>query len=221
AGDDDDGVLHRAVLLERRHELRDRGFLLPDRDVDSDEVLALLIDDRVDRDRALPRLAVADDQLALAAADREHLVDRLDPRRARRVHVLPLDDARRDDVHAHVLRGLDRALAVERPPERIDDAADEALTRGRLDDATGRADLVAFLDVVVLAEDDRRDGVLFEVEREPERLVPEVEELRRLAARETVDPRDAVADLDDRPDVDGLGLGLEPLDLRLQDVGDL
>jgi hypothetical protein len=51
--------------------------------------------------------------------------------------------------------------------------------------------------------------------------VAEVEELRGHAPRQTVDPRDAVADLDDRADVDGFSLALKALDLRLDDVGDL
>ena len=61
AGEDDDRVLHRAVLLERRHERGHGRELLADRDVDADEALALLVDDRVDRERGLARLAVADD----------------------------------------------------------------------------------------------------------------------------------------------------------------
>jgi hypothetical protein len=40
--------------------------------------LSLLVDDRVDRDGGLAGLAVADDELALAAADRDHGVDGLD-----------------------------------------------------------------------------------------------------------------------------------------------
>jgi hypothetical protein len=68
AGHDHDRVLERAVLLEDRHGVRDRRELLADRHVDADEALALLVDDRVDRDGGLAGLAVADDQLALAAA---------------------------------------------------------------------------------------------------------------------------------------------------------
>src|SRR4029077_10170383 len=95
---DDDRVLHRPVLLERRDDLRDRGLLLSDRDVDADEVLALLVDDRVDRDGGLAGLAIADDQLALAPADRRDRVDHLDPGLDWRVDVLPRDDPGRDDV---------------------------------------------------------------------------------------------------------------------------
>ena len=44
---------------------------LADRDVNAEHAQALLIDDRIDCNRGLPRLPVADDQLALATPDRE------------------------------------------------------------------------------------------------------------------------------------------------------
>ncbi len=82
AGDDDDRVVHRAVLAEDLDQPGGRRLLLRDRDVDADDAGALLVEDRVDGDGGLARLAVADDQLALAAADRGHGVDRLDARSA-------------------------------------------------------------------------------------------------------------------------------------------
>ncbi len=220
-GDDDDGVLHRAVLLERGDDLRDRGLLLPDRDVDADEVLALLVDDRVDRDGGLAGLAVADDELALTAADRGDRVDDLDAGLDRRVDVLARDDAGRHDVDRPELLRDDLALAVERAAERIDDAADELRADAGLDDPAGGADGAALFDAGVVAEDDRAHGVLFEVEREAEDVLAEVEQLGGHAAGEPVDPRDAVADLDDGADISGLGLSFELLDLGLDDVGDL
>ena len=72
----------------------DRRHALADRDVDRDDVRVLVVDDRVDRDRRLAGLAVADDQLALAAADRDHRVDRLQAGLHRLLHRLALDDAR-------------------------------------------------------------------------------------------------------------------------------
>jgi len=116
---------------------------------------------------------------------------------------------------------IDLALAVERATERVNDPADELRADAGLHDPTRGADHAAFLDARVIAEDDRAHGVLFEVEREPEDVLAEVEELGGHAAREPVDPGDAVADLNDRADVGGLGLTFEPFDLGLDDVGDL
>ena len=101
----DDRVLHRAVLLERGDGLRDRRPLLADRDVDALHALALLGEDRVDRDRGLAGLAVADDELALTATDRRHGVDGLDPGLQRLVHRLTADDARRLHLEAARVAG--------------------------------------------------------------------------------------------------------------------
>src|SRR5438094_10032577 len=65
----DDGVIHRSVILESFHDLRHSRLLLTDGDVDADDIFSLLIDDRVDGDRGLSGLAVADDLLAMPAAD--------------------------------------------------------------------------------------------------------------------------------------------------------
>ena len=86
----------------------DRRHALADGDVDADEVLVLVVDDRVDRDRRLAGLAVADDQLALAAADRDHRVDRLQAGLHRLGDRLALDDAGGLDLGRARLGGLDR-----------------------------------------------------------------------------------------------------------------
>ncbi len=49
--------------------------LLPDRTVNANHVAAALIDDRVENNRGLAGLPVADDQFALSATDRNHRVD--------------------------------------------------------------------------------------------------------------------------------------------------
>ena len=74
-GADDDGVIHRTGLLQRLHHTDDGGFFLADGDVDALHVAPFLIDNGVDADGRLAGLAVADDELALAAADRNHRID--------------------------------------------------------------------------------------------------------------------------------------------------
>ena len=83
-------VFERTFHLEARCECRDVRVLLTDRDVDAEDVAAFLIDDRIDRDGRLPDLAVADDQLALALADRNERVDRADAGLQRLFDGLPL-----------------------------------------------------------------------------------------------------------------------------------
>ena len=98
---------------------------LADRDVHADQVLAFLVDDRIDGDGGLAGLPVADDELALAAADRHHRVDRLEAGLHRLRHRFARDHARRDffDDVGHL--GVDRSLAVDRLAERVDHAADQ------------------------------------------------------------------------------------------------
>ena len=162
---------------ERPHHLRDRRLLLADRVVDADHVLAALVDDRVDRDGGLARLAVADDQLALAAADRDHRVDRLQPGLHRLLDRRAIDDAGRDALDRHRLLRHDRALAVDRLAERVDDAADQLGADRHRDDPPGPLDRVPFLDLGVVAEEHRADALLFQVQRDPVDAVRELEHL--------------------------------------------
>src|SRR5262249_6215632 len=176
-------------------------LLLADDDVDADETLALLVDDRVEGDGRLSSLAVADDQLALAAADRDHGVDGLDAGLDRLLDGLPVDDARSDARGRLELGGVDRALVVDRTAEGVHDAPDQRGTDGNLDDAPRPADFLSFPDLLRLAEEHDADLVLFEVQGEAEDVVAEVHELSRHHLVQPVDARDAIADRQDRADL--------------------
>ena len=63
------------MLSEGLADVSNRGGLLADGDIDADHALAALIEDSVDGNGGLTGLTVADDKLALAAADRHHGVD--------------------------------------------------------------------------------------------------------------------------------------------------
>ncbi len=66
------GIIHSAVLFERIYYLSNCRGLLSDSDIDTDNVLALLIYYSIHCDRGLTGLAVADDELTLTSAYREH-----------------------------------------------------------------------------------------------------------------------------------------------------
>src|SRR5579862_758393 len=226
-GGDDDGILERAVLLQHLDELCDRRALLPHRDIDAIKldlfvvrgVERLLVEDGVERDRGLARLPVADDQLALAAADRDQRVDRFEPGRHRLVDRFARNDARRLDVDAGARVGLDRTLAINRIAERIDDAAEQALADGNVDDRAGALDGLPFLDLAVLAEDDDADIVGLEIERHAAHAVLELDHLAGLHIVEAVGARDAVADGEHLTDFRDFGFLAEVLDLVLEDGG--
>src|SRR5476651_619041 len=189
-GGHDDGVFHRAVVLERLHDLGDRRALLANGHVNAVELLALvaalvdrlLVQEGVDGDGGLAGLAVADDQLALAAADRDQAVDRI--------------------------------------AETVDHAAEQALADRNVDDGAGTLDGVAFADRAILAEDHDADVVALEIERHALDAARELDHLAGLDAVETVDARDAVTNGKDLADLGHFGLGAEVGDLLLQNGRD-
>src|SRR6185295_768433 len=150
-GRDHYGVLHRAELFEGAHDLGDRRALLPDGDVHADHALALLVGDRVEGDGGLAGLAVADDELALAAADRHHGVDGLEAGLQRLLDRLAIDDTGRQALDRRELLRENRALAVDRLAEGVDHAAEQLVADRHRDDAPRPLDDVAFLDVLELA----------------------------------------------------------------------
>ena len=226
-GVDDDRVVHRAVLLQHTRDLRHLGLLLADGDVDAEQVLPLLVDDRVDGDGRLAGLAVADDQLALAAADRDLRVDGENAGLHGRVHAGPRDDVRRDLLDGPALAGGNRPLAVDGLAQGVDHAADHRVADGHLGHAAGRADLVALFDGAVVAQDHGPHDVLFEVQRHADdRLAGvvaagELQQFPGQGAGQPEDAGDAVAGLHDRARVGRDGAGIEALDLLPDDGGDL
>src|SRR5690606_7490700 len=143
----------------------DGRALLADRDVDAAHLLVdvaglpvgLLVDDRVDQERRLAGLAVTDDELALAATDRDHGVDGLDAGLERLVHRLALHDAGRLELEGAAAARGDVAEAVDRVAERVDDAAEVALADGDGEDLARAGHLHAGDDAAELTEHDDAD----------------------------------------------------------------
>ena len=181
----------------------------------------LLVEDRVERDRRLARLTVADDQLALAAADGHHAVDGLQPGLHRFAHRLPIDDAGREALDGGELLGQNRALAVDGLAERVDHAAEHLFADRHRDDAAGALDRVAFLDLAEFAEEHAADAVFFEVQRDAEDAVRELEHLASHGALAAMQPRDAVAERGHRADFGDVDVDGEAANLLANDLGNL
>jgi len=173
-----------------------------------------LIDDGIDGERGLAGLAVADDEFALAAADRHHRVDGLETGLHRLAHRLARDHARRDLFDRARELGGDRAAAVDRLAERVDHAPDQFRADRHFQDAAGAFHGVALGDVLVLAQDHGTDRVALEVEREPEGVARELEHFALHGIGQAVHAADAVGETDHRALITGLGLRRELLDAR-------
>ena len=164
-----------AQLLDHRGH---RRLLLADGHVDAEHVLALLVDDGVDGDGGLAGLAVADDELALAAADRDHRVDGLDAGLQRLVHRLAGDDAGGLDLDLAGVLAVDGALAVDglrrgrstTRPSRASPTGTWAILPVRLTVSPSLIGLEA-------AEEHDADVVLFQVQHQADDALAELEQL--------------------------------------------
>ena len=158
-GGDEDAAIWRTVPAHRVDHPRDGGGFLPHRDIDADQVGGFLVDDGVHRDRGLADGAVADDQLALATAERKQRVDHQDAGLHRFRHKRAVDDIGRRLLDWRVTRGGDRRAIVQRPAKRIDHAAEQ---RGPDRDAhhvAGAAHLAAGADALLRVEQHAADAV--------------------------------------------------------------
>src|SRR5690606_310353 len=141
---DDDRVFESATLFQYLHELGNRGALLTNRDIDAVELLALvvalierlLVEEGVENDRRLAGLTVTNDQLALAATNRDQSVDCLDACGHRLMHRLAGDDAGSLDVNATAFRSIDRTLAIDRVTKTVNDTTKKLRTDWHVNDGT-------------------------------------------------------------------------------------
>ena len=73
-----DGVIHGAGLFQAVYYTQDGGVLLTNGDIDTDHILAALVDNGINTNGSLTGLLIADDQLTLTLTDGDHRVDGLD-----------------------------------------------------------------------------------------------------------------------------------------------
>ncbi len=217
----DDGVIHRAELLQALNYLHYRRALLADRHVDADYSVALLVDDRVDRNGGLAGLLVTDDQLALSAADWRHGVNRLDAGLHRLVNRLAAYDARGLDLKTASLGSLDVAEAVDWVAERIDNAADHRLANRHAGDLASALDGVAFLNGGCLSHYHHAHVVLFEVQRDSLGAVGELNELAEGDLAEAVGAGNSVTDAQNGANLGEILVAGGGADLVLDDPANL
>src|SRR6266700_858053 len=171
---------------------------------------------------AIAGLPVADDQLALATADRRHRVDGLDARLQRLFHRLTLHHGRCLQLKRAQLGVLDRTVTIEGLAQRTDHPAEEAVAYRNRQDLAGPLDPLALLDLAEVAENDHADLADVQVQRQAAGAVLELEQLVRHRRRQSLNPGDAITALGDGADLfGGGGARLVCLDETRQGVPDL
>ena len=217
---DDDGVIHRAVLLQGLLHICHRGGLLAHGNVDADHIFALLVQNGIDGNSGLTGLTVADDQLALTTADRNHGVDGQDAGLHRLVNGLTMNNARSLELDRAGALGLDLALTVKRHAQRVHDTAEQSLAGRNLDQTTGGLNRVVFLDCCDIAQQNGAHFILFEVLcHTVDNLAGRAGELQKFACHrifQAINASDTVAHLDDGTRLAGFHTGVQRIELLAQ-----
>ncbi len=207
--DDDDGVLHRPLFAQIGDDLGDGGGALADGAIDAEDVLPALVENGIDRDGGLAGLAVAEDQLALAAPDGDESIDHLDPGLQGDGHGSAIHDGRGGTLDRQAEVRRDGSPAVEGTAQGIDHPAHQAAPHRHVHDPAGPFDLVARVELLIGAEQDDADLVLVEVEGDAEQASREADQFLEADAGKAGDGGDAGGDTGDDADFAGLQLGRE------------
>ena len=161
------GVLKGTTLAQHLNHIGHRCGLLPNRHVYANDIFTLLVDDRIDSNSGLACLAIADDQLALATANRDHGINRGDPGLHRLMHRLALDNSRRHRFDQTGFGGCDRPLAVNRLTQRIHHPTQHGITHRNGGDLARCLDRAALLNAPAFAHQHCADVVVLKVEGDP------------------------------------------------------
>jgi len=113
-------------------------------------------------------MAVTNDKFALAAANRSHCVDSLEPCVHRLVDRLPGDNPRSDDFDSAEFGCIDGAFAIDRVSNRIDNPAKNRIPNRDFSDTAGTPHHIALFDMDVFSHNGDTHIVFFEVEGQSE-----------------------------------------------------
>ena len=197
-GHDDDGVIHGALFPQGGHRLRNGGGALADGAINAQHILAALVEDGVDRNGGLARLAVAENQLALAAPDGNERIDNFEAGLERHGDGRAVHDGRGGAFDGQALAGDHRSLAIERPAERIDDASEQSVANGHVHDPARAPDFISRMEMRIFAEQHDADFVFVHIEGNAEHIAGESHQFIKAHAGKPGHLGDAGGDAGDR-----------------------
>ena len=223
----DDSIVHGSLCAQGFNDGRDGRTLLPDGHVDAVDGLsrleaAALIDDGVDGEGGLSGLAVADDELALAAADWNHRIHSLEACLQRLGDRFAVHHSRGLSLQGHLESlPLDLAHSVQRLSERIHHAADHPFSHIDGSDAAQPADRHTLLHLVGGTEKHGAHVVLLKVHHHALHTGVELQQLAGLGVHQAVDAGNPVAHLEHLAGLFEVDGGIYVFQLSEQDVGNL
>ena len=214
-------VYSKAPCLRRDSTTRTNSrLLLSDCNVDTDNAVAFLVNDRIDRDLRFTRLTVTDDKFPLAAADRNHRIDSFDACLHRFEYGFTSHNARCRRFDRTGLSRVDWSVAINRLTQCVNNAAKQRFAYRYFHDAAGSFNLIAFTDTCVRSHDNDTDIAFFQVKGHAHNAVGEFEQFARHCIFKPVNTSDTVTDLDDRTDINDLNFGFKLFDLLFNQRAD-
>src|SRR5262249_1556362 len=151
--------------------------LLSDGAVDTNQIVALVVDDGVQNHSSLAGLAVTNDEFALPTANGNHGINGLDACRHRLTHGLTINNAGSTTYNVNQFFASQRTLVVNGVAQGIQDAAYQCRTRRHRHDVPGAPDFVAFLHFRVVTKQHRAHLVFFQIHGDAGNIMAEVEQL--------------------------------------------
>ena len=214
---DNNGIFHSASTCQLFNKLCHRGILLTDRNINTDDILAALVDDGVRRNSGFTCLTIANDQLALAAANRNHAVNGLDARLKRHTDALTFNDARCRAFNRSGMAGLNFAFSIHALSKCVDDAANQLFANRNGNNAPRATNDAAFVQAHIATQNNNGDGIFFQVKRHAIFAVFKLDQLVGHAAFKSAGTGDTVSDQNDRTGFVLLKLLIVLFDLGLND----
>lgn len=132
--------------------------------------MAALVEDSVNRNGSLPRLAVAKDQLALAPPNRNECIDDFEARLKWYRDGCAVHDGRGGAFDRQALAGGNRPVTIKWATERVDDAPQQSITHGHVHDPTRALDFISSVEMPVFAEQNNADFVHVHIERNAKQI---------------------------------------------------
>ena len=131
--------------------------------IDTDHVLALLVQNGVCSDRCLARLTVTNDKLTLTSADGNHRVDSLNTGLQGHTNVLSFNNTGSRHFNGAVSFRLKGAFAVNRLTQSVYNTANQVSTHRHRYHLAGALYGIAFLDALISTQNNDTDYILFQV----------------------------------------------------------